>query len=53
MQNWDAMGEEYAYVFRLDDTWTMVTSGSVLNDAEDDIVLARARIIKQQRENTV
>ena len=53
LQNWNAMGEEYAYVFRLDDTWSMVTGSRILHNAEDDIVLARAQIIKQRREITL
>lgn len=53
MENWDSASEEYAYVLRLDDTWTMITRDSVLHYAEDDIVLARARVIQQQRENAL
>jgi hypothetical protein len=52
-ENWHLSGEEYAYVLRLDGTWTMLTSGDVFEDAEDEIVLARAKIIKQFRENQV
>lgn len=49
LENWHHAGEEYAYVFRLDGTWTMIDHGTVIENAEDDIVLARAKVIKQSR----
>ena len=47
--NWDIAGEEYAYVLRLDGTLTMIeryADNAVTPDAEDDIILARADMIK-------
>lgn len=44
-ENWNSAGEEYAYVLRMDNTWTMIAHDNVIHDAEDDIVLARARFI--------
>ena len=45
-------GEEYAYVLRLDGTWTMIIryeGDRIVEDAEDDIIIARADMIKYQR----
>ena len=44
-------GEEFAYVLRLDGTWTQIDvyGEKVTHDAEDDIVIARADMIKYQR----
>ena len=49
LANWDQVNEGYAYVLRLDGTWTMIDHGTVIENAEDDIVLARAKVIKQSR----
>src|SRR5210317_833554 len=41
--------EEYAYVLRLDGTWTMIIryeGDRIVEDAEDEIVIARADAIK-------
>ena len=44
-------GEEYAYVLRRDGTWTMIQvyTNAVTHDAEDDIILARADMIRMMR----
>ena len=45
-------GEEYAYCLRRDGTWSMIDryAGDVItHDAEDDIIIARADMIKYQR----
>jgi len=49
--NWNMAGEEYAYVLRTNGTWTMIDryGERVTHDAEDDIILARADMIKHQR----
>ena len=47
-------GEEYAYVLRLDGTLTMIVryeGDKIVEDAEDDIVLARAAMIKMIRKD--
>ena len=46
-------GEEFAYVLRLDGTWTMIDvyGKKVTHDAEDDIVLDRAKMIEYQRKH--
>ena len=46
-------GEDFAYVLRLDGTWTQIDvySKEVKHDAEDDIVIARADMIKYQRKH--
>ena len=46
-------GEDFAYVLRLDGTWTMIDvyGKKVTHDAEDDIVIARADMIKYQRKH--
>ena len=46
-------GEEFAYVLRLDGTWTMIDvyGEKVTHDAEDDIVLDRAKMIEYQRKH--
>ena len=49
LDNWNQSAEEFAYVLRLDGTWTMIKSGTVIDDAEDDIVLARADMIRAVR----
>ena len=49
--NWNMAGEEYAYCLRRDGTWTMIDryGERVTHDAEDDIVIARADMIKMYR----
>jgi hypothetical protein len=49
--NWNMAGEEYAYVLRCDGTWTMIDryGERVTHDAEDDIIIARADMIKMYR----
>lgn len=49
--NWNIAGEEYAYVLRLDGTLTMIAryEGTVIEDAEDDIILARAAAIREYK----
>jgi hypothetical protein len=49
--NWNMAGEEYAYVLRRDGTWTMIDryGERVTHDAEDDIIIARADMIKMYR----
>ena len=49
--NYDRAGEEYAYVLRLDGTLTMFDrySEQRIEDAEDDIVIARARAVQEYR----
>jgi len=44
-------GEEYAYVLRTDGTWTQIDvyGEKITHDAEDDIIIARADMIKYQR----
>jgi outer membrane protein assembly factor BamA len=46
-------GEEFAYVLRLDGTWTQIDvyAKEVTHDAEDDIIIARADMIKYQRKH--
>ena len=46
-------GEEFAYVLRLDGTWTQIDvyAKEVKHDAEDDIIIARADMIKYQRQH--
>ena len=46
-------GEEFAYVLRQDGTWTMIDvyGKKVTHDAEDDIVLDRAKMIEYQRKH--
>jgi hypothetical protein len=51
--NWDTAGEEYAYVLRLDGTLTMIVryeGDRVVEDAENEIILARAAMIKHIKE---
>lgn len=46
----DNAGEEYGYVLRLDGTLSMVNGyGKITEDAEDDIILDRARMIQAYR----
>jgi hypothetical protein len=49
--NYDCAGEEYAYVLRLDGTLTMFDryGEQRIEDAEDDIVIARARAVQEYR----
>ena len=49
--NYDCAGEEYAYVLRLDGTLTMFDryGETRIEDAEDDIVIARARVVQEYR----
>ena len=49
--NWNMAGEEYAYVLRTNGTWTMIDryGERVTHDAEDDIIIARADMIKMYR----
>jgi len=52
-ENWNIAGEEYAYVLRLDGTLTMIAryeDNKVVEDAEDEIILARAAMIKRIKE---
>jgi hypothetical protein len=51
IEEYNCAGEEYAYVLHLDGTWTMIDryGERVTHDAEDDIILARADMIKYQR----
>jgi hypothetical protein len=51
IEEYNCAGEEYAYVLRTNGTWTMIDryGECVTLDAEDDIVLARADMIKHQR----
>jgi len=51
IEEYNCAGEEYAYVLHLDGTWTMIDryGECVTHDAEDDIILARADMIKYQR----
>jgi len=46
-------GEDFAYVLRLDGTWTQIDvyAKEVKHDAEDDIIIARADMIKYQRKH--
>ena len=46
-------GEEFAYVLRLDGTWTQIDvyGEKITHDAEDDIIIARADMIKYQRQH--
>ena len=50
-ENYDCAGEEYAYVLRLDGTLTMFDryGETRIEDAEDDIVIARARVVQEYR----
>jgi hypothetical protein len=50
-ENYDCAGEEYAYVLRLDGTLTMFDryGEQRIEDAEDDIVIARAEAVKSYR----
>ena len=53
VENWDTAGEEYAYVLRLDGTLTMIeryADNAVTLDAENEIILARAAMIKHIKE---
>lgn len=54
-QEYDYAGEEYAYVLRLDGTWTMFEryGEQRIEDAEDDIVLKRAHLIREYRKSQV
>jgi hypothetical protein len=49
--NWDIAGEEYAYVLRLDGTLTMFDryGEQRIEDAEDEIILRRAAMIKEYK----
>ena len=50
--NWDNAGEEYAYVLRLDGKLTMIeryADNKIVEDAEDDIILARAAAIREYK----
>jgi len=49
--NYDCAGEEYAYVLRLDGTLTMFDryKEERIEDAEDEIIIARADAIKSYR----
>ena len=52
VENWNIAGEEYAYVLRLDGTLTMIeryADNAVVEDAEDEIIIARADAIKSYR----
>ena len=51
IEEYNCAGEEYAYVLHLDGTWTMIDryGECVTHDAEDDIIIARADMIKYQR----
>jgi hypothetical protein len=44
-------GEEFAYILRQDGTWTLIDvyGKDIKHDAEDDIIIARADMIKYQR----
>ena len=46
-------GEEFAYVLRQDGTWTQIDvyGEKVTHDAEDDIIISRADMIKYQRKH--
>ena len=46
-------GEEFAYILRQDGTWTLIDvyGKDIKHDAEDDIVIARADMIKYQRQH--
>ena len=48
----DCAGEEFAYCLRRDGTWSMIDryGNTVTHDAEDDIVIARADMIKMYRD---
>ena len=50
-ENYAVAGEEYAYVLRLDGTLTMFDryGETRIEDAEDDIVIARARVVQEYR----
>ena len=51
INGFDSAGEEYGYVLRLDGSLTMVDyNRNVTEDAEDDIILDRARMIRRYRE---
>jgi hypothetical protein len=50
--NWDMAGEEYAYVLRLDGKLTMIeryADNRVTEDAEDEIILARAAMLHEYK----
>ncbi len=53
LQSISPCGVEFAYVLRLDGTWTMIDvyGKKVTHDAEDDIVLDRAKMIEYQRKH--
>ena len=51
-ENYDCAGEEYAYVLRLDGTLTMFEGAGVIEDAEDDIILKRAELVRNYRKQT-
>ena len=46
-------GEEFAYILRQDGTWTQIDvyGEKITHDAEDDIIIARADMIKYQRQH--
>ena len=51
-ENWNIAGEEYAYVLRLDGTITMIeryADNAVTEDAEDEIIMRRAAMIKEYK----
>ena len=49
VENWDNCSEEFAYVLRLNDTWTMFDGPSIIDDAEDEIVLATLKQIRAEQ----
>jgi hypothetical protein len=52
--NYDVAGEEYAYVLRLDGTLTLFDryGETRIEDAEDDIILKRAELVRNYRKQT-
>jgi len=50
-ENWNCAGEEYAYVLRLDGKLTMIEryAEKTVEDAEDDIILARAAMLHEYK----
>ena len=50
-ENWNIAGEEYAYVLRLDGKLTMIDryGERVVEDAEDEIILARADAVREYK----
>ena len=52
IDGFNCAGEEYAYCLRRDGTWSMIeryADNAVTHDAEDDIVIARADMIREYR----